>query len=699
MYINPHSRSGCRRYVYQPSWTASAVVTFPPPAGAIHKVWDYHHISAVASTDAADSGRVICKRLAASVGDPQPWCVDSIKALYRWNIREAPQATDFKSHVTLTFRPLAGRQHGEKNSESLQEHRFYLIPEEGTDSEASFTQMKRWLGHCMENHPRCKPRHISRDFMPTRVLGVGVQSGPPPTHIRIVRTREDDIKERYMTLSHCWGKKQFARLTDDNFDELTTRGIPWKGSSHGDDICRNKNFAEAIEVTRKLGVCYICIDSFCIIQDHPSKEDWEAEGKLMHKVYRSSYSWDSDVLPVKYVPEGPSRMFSRRSWRILPSNLWDKDILGSHLYTRAAGFSKRMLSLRLLQFGHGQTFWDCATIHVSACETLPAGQPGLSRRQSRHVAVTVPSLVKTTEGSASTFWESAVRAYTSCKLTRHRDKGDAMWGIAKLVRDMQGEEHAHGLWSTRLEEQLAWQVVSRPAASYPEAECPLFPTWSWTCLDVRIQVAPRAANVSRFYVATDRKGGPVAFRLEKVLRGSMAREGMSSLRDADKSHARAREKPANRSDTGLEGNGQNPDVPSKLLSDKTEIRGHVCKGTLRGVPEETRWVIGIEGVRTEAVIEAYPDTQPLGEESPCEFLVLAASRAFTHIRGQGYPNARDYGMDGIGNIRYSGIGIMVQRAGGDDLRRVGAVKFRQVDWDDWRQLRLACGEDEEALDC
>ncbi|KAK2017364.1 heterokaryon incompatibility protein [Colletotrichum eremochloae] len=710
------------------------------------KVWDYHHTSAVAFKDAANSGCVICKRLAESVGDPEPWFTNNISALYRWNMHETPQAIGCKSHVAITFRPLPGGQHGEKNSESLPEHLFYLIPEDdlgsipneeilgsGTDSEASFTQMKTWLNHCKENHPRCKPRHSSRNFMPTRVLDVGVPRSPwPPTHIRVVNTREQNIKEQYMTLSHCWGKKEFVKLTDGNFNEFTTRGIPWK-SYDGNDICSNKNFEEAIEVTRKLGVRYIWIDSICIIQDQPLEEDWKAEAKLMHKVYRNSYcnlaaavsedssgglfrARNSDVLPVKYTPEGPSHIFSSRSWRILPSDLWDNDLLGSHLYTRGWVFQERMLSPRLLQFGKDQVFWDCATI--SACETLPAGLPpsldnkaGVDRhwrQRLQEAAVTVPSLVKTAEGSPTKFWESAVRAYTSCKLTQHRDKGSAMWGIAKLVRDMEGEEYAHGLWSTRLEEQLAWQVAGEPAVKYPEVDWLLFPTWSWTCLDVPIQVAPRAPGVSRFYTATDHKGGPVAFRFEEVLRRSMVREGISSWRDvpqymakrlsdADKERVKAQDKLAKKPNTGLGGNRGNPDIPSKLLSEEIEICGHICKGILRAVPEEKRWVIDIEGVRAEAIIEAYPDIQPSKDEMPCEFLVLAVSRGFTYDYGQEYSDTEDDESNEMRDIRYSGIGIMVKRARGNNLRRVGAVKFRQVDWDDWYQFRLACGEDKEAL--
>lgn len=231
------------------------------------------------------------------------------------------------------------------------------IPDEnalgfGTDSEASINQMKKWLNHCENDHPNCKPRHASRDFMPSRVLDVGTQNDPlPPSHIRVVQTKNKNMKEKYMTLSHCWGRKKFVQLTNENLKDFTNLGIPWEGDPHENDICSNKNFAEAIVVTRKLGVRYIWIDSICIIQNQPDQADWKAEAGLMHKVYRNSYcnlaatvsgdcsgglfrKRDASVLPARYNPEGASHSFSGRKWRIISSDLWDKGLLSSHLYGR-----------------------------------------------------------------------------------------------------------------------------------------------------------------------------------------------------------------------------------------------------------------------------------------------------------------------------------------------------------------------------
>lgn len=164
------------------------------------------------------------------------------------------------------------------------------------------------------------------------------------------RLAEHERVKKYVTLSHCWGLKHFARLLEANRDDYIERGIPWT------EICRNTNFRDAIRVARHLKVRYIWIDSLCIVQDSPDREDWKHEAPLMHKVYRNSYcniaasdSQDSDgglfrlrssdnVVPARYPMEGVEVPTGSRLadgvWRIVPGDLWDRDLLGQVLYGR-----------------------------------------------------------------------------------------------------------------------------------------------------------------------------------------------------------------------------------------------------------------------------------------------------------------------------------------------------------------------------
>ncbi|KAI8314842.1 hypothetical protein K4K61_003860 [Colletotrichum sp. SAR11_59] len=450
--------------------------------------------------------------------------------------------------------------------------------------------MAEWVSRCANDHPNCKRRHGSLDFIPTRVLDVGTEKTWPPKYVKLVDTKEMGVKGPYMTLSHCWGKGKFVQLTEKDMEEFTTTGIPWETAPHGQDICGNVNFAQALKITWLLKQRYIWIDSVCIIQD--SKDDWNVESKLMHKVYRNSFC--------------ASPRFGGRSWRILPSDLWDQDLLGCHLYTRGWVFQERMLSPRLIQFGQQQIFWDCAT--KSACEILPDGLPasldtraGVDRywrQRLQDAAITVRPLVDTSEGSLEKFWESAVRTYTACNLTKSSDRNPAIWGVAKLVRDALGEEYAYGLWSTRIEEQLAWRVTDPGMSSYPDVSNEA-PSWSWTRLQGTIQIPPRVHDPPRFYKVVNHQGGNLEFQFEKAVWGRIEGEHKRIWREETKNmdaklklavskakrfHGRA---PKTESPAG--GDKPNLDEASALRSKAIALRGHICRGNVRAVPKGGQW--------------------------------------------------------------------------------------------------------------
>lgn len=111
-------------------------------------------------------------------------------------------------------------------------------------------------------------------------------------------------------------------------------------------------FRQAIAVTRLLKVEYLWIDSLCIIQGKGG--DFPVEGHLMHQVYRKSFcniaaadSRDGSeglfrdkrdphrVIPARYIASGDSATFGREVWRVVPASLWDEQLLGAVMYTRA----------------------------------------------------------------------------------------------------------------------------------------------------------------------------------------------------------------------------------------------------------------------------------------------------------------------------------------------------------------------------
>ncbi|GKT61019.1 heterokaryon incompatibility protein [Colletotrichum tofieldiae] len=172
-------------------------------------------------------------------------------------------------------------------------------------------------------------------------------------------------------------------------------------------------------------------------------------------------------------------------------------------------------------------FWGCATL--SASGSLPSGFPApLDEAAStdRHwreglqgAALSVRPLAGTPDDSLETFLESAVRAYTRCSLSFHKDKLQALWGIAKPARDALGEEYAKGLWSNSLYEQLAWRTADYTTSRRAAEGEGSFPSWSRASLKGTIEVAPRVPAVPRFYSARAHGGMEVKFQIRKPLFG------------------------------------------------------------------------------------------------------------------------------------------------------------------------------------
>jgi hypothetical protein len=196
-----------------------------------------------------------------------------------------------------------------------------------------------------------------------------------------------------------------------------------------------------------------------------------------------------------------------------------------------------MLSPRALHFSSHQIFWDCA--EISACETLPNGLPlPLDRRASadrhwrgrlqesgtnRHISVSGAN-----DDSIDDFWRTAIENYTTCDLTNQGDKRVAVWGIAKLVRDLLGEEYGAGMWEHSLEEQLAWRAVNCMLTKRLE-QLAVNPSWSWTSVQGTVHL-PTRLTPKRAYTVRDHDGRPISFNIEEKARPVLTRERSEDMR-------------------------------------------------------------------------------------------------------------------------------------------------------------------------
>jgi hypothetical protein len=118
-----------------------------------------------------------------------------------------------------------------------------------TGSSEALARLTDWIQECTDSHEQCG-RLLRSSQLPRRVVEI---LGPGQ-----VRLRETNNEEaRYVCLSHCWGTNEFICTTAATLAANKT-SIPW------DDLPRT--FQDAIDMTWRLGIRHIWIDSLCILQ-------------------------------------------------------------------------------------------------------------------------------------------------------------------------------------------------------------------------------------------------------------------------------------------------------------------------------------------------------------------------------------------------------------------------------------------------
>jgi len=111
------------------------------------------------------------------------------------------------------------------------------------------------------------PKHL-----PTRLLQI--------TGHQKLRLYTPSSKERgcYACLSHCWGGSVALQTTHTTELEFCDN-IPWHSLP--------RTFKDAVDLTWRLGLKYLWIDSLCILQD--DIDDWRHEGSKMASIYSNSF--------------------------------------------------------------------------------------------------------------------------------------------------------------------------------------------------------------------------------------------------------------------------------------------------------------------------------------------------------------------------------------------------------------------------
>jgi Heterokaryon incompatibility protein (HET) len=391
------------------------------------------------------------------------------------------------------------------------------IPDLASCSETCLSLIGKWIGNCKKSH-ECgqyttfKDNQNGRSNYPTRLLFVGTVQKPT---LQLEETINFPRKERYLTLSHCWGGLDFFKLTDTNYTQLCKQ-IP--------ENQLTKTFKDTITLTRKLDVRYLWIDSLCIIQGN--QEDWKYEAGRMLQVYRNSYCTiaatgsrnglqglfyeRSDpvicppVITVGNLNQKKPQVSDEfdvginvalltsdaRNFYIADMDLWTNQITHSPLGVRAWCLQERVLSPRTIHFGQKQILYECQ--NLQACSSFPTKVPNgaIPSREAKHnfslESIAPSASVESIKFQALKMWKNFVTTYSSCKLTHYSDKLIAIGGLASRVAEhLPDTRYLAGLWDYELLHLLLWYIVDFDPGFGPGHRPKEYqaPSWSWASVN------------------------------------------------------------------------------------------------------------------------------------------------------------------------------------------------------------------------
>ncbi|KAF2493583.1 hypothetical protein BU16DRAFT_513599 [Lophium mytilinum] len=229
------------------------------------------------------------------------------------------------------------------------------------EHEVRFHNVSDWLQTCAAHHHSCQhamPEGQHTSTLPVRLLDID-STGSNDTAIHVVASSVLPSSTAYAALSYIWSAADELLLTSHNtaalFDSISIDSL-------------SKPVADAISVTRKLGLRYLWVDALCVLQDSPS--DRREECTKMTNLYRNAIvtiaaSYGSNS-PENGAGRQPSDDNNDPTIHLTPDASWD---------TRAWSQQERILSKRTLYLTDDQLYWECPSLKAS--DTLPKGLPSL----------------------------------------------------------------------------------------------------------------------------------------------------------------------------------------------------------------------------------------------------------------------------------------------------------------------------------
>lgn len=384
-----------------------------------------------------------------------------------------------------------------------------------TGDDLAIEQLLTWMKTCLEHH-RCREwtsnslSRTPRTYSPPRLLAIN----QPGTRIHLVDTRHTPVAEPYASLSYRW-------VSNPQQPKLSTDQLPnFVAGFH--KVSLPRIFQEAIEVTRRLGLKYLWIDSLCIIQsgkDHT--KDWLDHVGQMGAIYENSLinisashfgssqqglfferTTPSILSPLNGIitTGSGSRLLPSRYYWMCDYQEWTKLTGNFPLDNRGWVFQERSLALRTVLFTKDQLFWECAYHPRGLCELLPVLRDMPTEHRLLNPGGAKSWRLNNADGPIE--WLRVLQQYTKTELTKPEDKLPAIAGMARRFSSNGSRQYVAGHFRSHLPWSLLWKpqsdLFSRAQGAYRA------PTWSWAAYDGAI------THILLRFNAPDKDAGPIA---------------------------------------------------------------------------------------------------------------------------------------------------------------------------------------------
>jgi Heterokaryon incompatibility protein (HET) len=358
----------------------------------------------------------------------------------------------------------------------------------------------------------------------------------PPDDTAALRILESNGRHAYYaSLSYCWGGKQPHMLTAARLAEYC-KGII--------ESTLPQTVRDAVKITRDIGLRYLWIDSYCIIQD--CENDKHIEINKMNQIFKCSYvtivaagapavnsgflSFEEPSpfwpLPI-CLPNGRNGTALLKHW---PHDTYNAEPISARAWT----LQERLLSPRVLWFPSKTCMieWQCHTVQQSDCGIID--NPFWLDSKFLLAPVFLRGLRSSSPVPIHRLcykWAEIVECYCLRTLTNPGDKLRAIGGVAAEFHHVWGGDYYAGLWGRFIFEQLLWYqspTFNEPSTFPSRPNQYRAPSWSWASMDGKVRISrlpyllPHQLEIVNCKITLADKAAPFG----AVLAGSLTVRGL-----------------------------------------------------------------------------------------------------------------------------------------------------------------------------